>query len=660
MQFHWPRPLAVALAMGVFCHSGQAAARTVDGGELADLSLDDLLRVEVLGAARYAQPLSDSPASVTVIARDELREQGYRNLAEALSSIRGVYTSNDRNYTYLGVRGFNRSGDYNSRILLLTDGVRRNDALYDQAQIGNEAPIEIDWIKRLEFVSGPASAVYGGNALLGIANAVMLDGGDVNGARIGMDVGSGQSRRLGIVAGRRLGGDGDWFFGFAAYGAQGQDHYHPEFDNGVTDGWARGLDGEQYRKAYGKLRWGNWRISGSFSARDKDLPNAPYATAFGAAGTRSLDQSALLDLAYDGQLDNGWRQQFRIFNGAYRYNGDYRYAGPFDNRDQGQADWNGADYRLSGAAGASHRWMLGAEKQWNAQLRQRNFDVSPYATFLHTNNPSRTSGFFVQDEWRLHRQWLLNLSLRHDKHSDYAAVVSPRVALIYQPTQEMTLKAMLNRAYRPPNAYERFYDDGDILQKANPNLHPERIRSSELAADFRLAQNGRAGVSLYRNEMRDMIGQVVDPGDGLLVYANLPRVRARGVEIDAENRWTGGYRLRGSVAWQISRMADGSVLGNSPRWLGKLVFGLPLPGDWTAAGHWQGMSGRQSLNGRVAGNGIFNLVLSSAAHAVGGEWSLGLYNLGDRRYADPVSSAFTQDAIEQDRRQFRLRWTLPL
>jgi iron complex outermembrane receptor protein len=71
------------------CAHGQLLL--ADAGELIQLSLDDLLHVEVQSASRYAQPLTDSPASVTVIDQEELRHHSYRNLAEALSTVRGVY-----------------------------------------------------------------------------------------------------------------------------------------------------------------------------------------------------------------------------------------------------------------------------------------------------------------------------------------------------------------------------------------------------------------------------------------------------------------------------------------------------------------------------------------------------------------------------------------
>ncbi|MCK9261535.1 MAG: TonB-dependent receptor [Azoarcus sp.] len=655
------RSLVLALVAGFCfaCHDSALAAASADEFELAELSLDDLLRIEVIGATRYAQPLSDTPASVTVIGREELQNQAYRNLGEALSTVRGVFTSSDRNYTYLGVRGFNRSGDYNSRMLLLTDGARRNDALFDQALIGNESPVEMDWVKRLEFVSGPSSAVYGGNALFGIINLVMLDGGDVNGTRVSVDAGSGQGRRIGLVAGQRLEGGGDWFFGLSTYGAEGKDHYYRDYDGGTGDGWARGIDGEHYRKAYGKLSLGNWRLVGSFSEREKAMPGAPFGTAFGESGSDILDRGSLIALSYDGTLGNAWQQHFSIFNGAYLYQGDYRYAGGVASRDEGIANWSGLNYRLSGAAGPDHHWMLGTEAQWNTKLEQRYFDRAPYVEFTRTNDPSSTAGFFVQDEWRFHPQWLLNLSLRHDKHSDYAAIASPRIALIYQPNPDLTLRAALVRSYRAPNAYERFYTDGST-QKANPDLNPERIRSAELTADFRLGRSGRAGVSVYRNNIDDMIGEQLDPDDGMWVYANLPRVQSHGVELDAENTWSGGYRLRGSLAWQRSRLSGGSSLKNSPAFLGKVVFSMPLDARWMLAGQWQGMTSRQSKADRVAGHGVLNVVLSSAPLAAYGEWSLGIYNLTDQRYADPASSAFVQDSIDQDRRQFRVRWQVAL
>src|SRR6185295_487761 len=71
----------------------------------------------VLGAAKRPQPLSEMPSSVSVITAEEIRAHGYRTLAEALRWVRGVFVTYDRNYSYIGVRGLLRPGDYNNKVL---------------------------------------------------------------------------------------------------------------------------------------------------------------------------------------------------------------------------------------------------------------------------------------------------------------------------------------------------------------------------------------------------------------------------------------------------------------------------------------------------------------------------------------------------------------
>ena len=641
-----------------FFSSACALAAMPDVTDLSDFALEDLLHVNVASASRFSQSVSEAPATVTVIGEEELRQRGYRNLAEALVTVPGVYSSNDRGYTSLGVRGFNRPGDYGTRVLLLTDGSRRNDPLYDQALFGHEAPIEMDWVKRLEFVSGPASAVYGSNALFGTVNAIMLDGRDINGARVTLDTGSNDSKRLGLVAGQRLDGDREWFLGFAAYKSQGNDLYFSEFDDGVTDGHARGLDGEAYEKAYAKLRWGNWRLSGNFSARKKDIPTAWYETSFGQSGTSARDESRLIELRYDGDNVDGWQPSLRVFSGHYRFDARYQYDLPPNTKDYASANWYGSEFHLAYTRIPDHKLVFGVDNQWNTVVQQQYFEIDPRNQILDTNNPSRVVSLFVEDEWRFHPEWLLNLGLRHDKNSDFAAVTSPRAALIWQPISRFSLKAMAGSAYRTPNAYERFYSDDSATQTTNPGLQPEHITSSELAASYRFGQNGRVGISLYKNQMRDLIDQTTDAG--LTRYINQSHVNARGIEIDAENQWSGGYRLRGSVTAQQSRLADGTALVNSPRLMGKLVFAMPVAAGWSVAGEVLGTAAQRGDNGSVPGYAIANLSVLSTPVAGLGQFRLQIVNLGDRRYSDPTSSYLQQRAIEQDGRQIRLSWILSL
>ncbi len=97
--------------------------------------------------------------------------------------MRGLYVSYDRAYHYLGTRGFATPGDYNTRVLLLVNGVRLNDNLYDQANIGTDFPIDLDLIERVEFVSGRARRCTGPTPSLAWSTSSRVTGTNCPGPR---------------------------------------------------------------------------------------------------------------------------------------------------------------------------------------------------------------------------------------------------------------------------------------------------------------------------------------------------------------------------------------------------------------------------------------------------------------------------------------------
>ena len=152
-----------------------AAQTTKPQPDVLDMSLEDLMKVEidsVFGASGYQQKVNTAPASITIITADEIQRYGYQTLADILRNVPGFYVTNDRNYSYLGIRGFGRTGDYNSRVLLLVDGHRINDNIFDQALIGTEFPLDIDLIDRVEVIRGPNSTQYVASAFLAVINVI--------------------------------------------------------------------------------------------------------------------------------------------------------------------------------------------------------------------------------------------------------------------------------------------------------------------------------------------------------------------------------------------------------------------------------------------------------------------------------------------------------
>ncbi len=128
------------------------------------------MNITVVGGSKYAQKQSEVAAAVSIITRDEIRAFGWRTLAEALASLPGIHTTNDRQYTYLGTRGFGLPGDLTARVLININGNRVNDPVYDGGPVGRDFPLDLALVERIEFIPGPGGAVYGQNAMFGVVN----------------------------------------------------------------------------------------------------------------------------------------------------------------------------------------------------------------------------------------------------------------------------------------------------------------------------------------------------------------------------------------------------------------------------------------------------------------------------------------------------------
>ncbi len=130
---------------------------------LEQLSLEQLMNISIVGAAKYEKKQQQVAAAVSVIARKDIRTYGWRTLNEVLASLPGIHST----YDYLGTRGFGLPGDFNTRVLITINGNRINDATYDQGPTGRYFPLDIDLIERIEFgntgISGVARGMDGEN-----------------------------------------------------------------------------------------------------------------------------------------------------------------------------------------------------------------------------------------------------------------------------------------------------------------------------------------------------------------------------------------------------------------------------------------------------------------------------------------------------------------
>jgi iron complex outermembrane receptor protein len=636
-----------------------AVSPTSDSASLAAMPLEALLQVSVTTtASKFEQPISDAPSAVTVLTADDIRSFGWRTLAEALASLPGVYVSSDRNYTYLGARGFSRPGDYGSRFLLMIDGYRTNDAVYDQAALGFDALVDIDLVDRIEYVPGPGSAVYGPNAFFGVVNVITKAGGGIDGAQAAVAIGSYGEKKGRASYGWKGENGAKVLLSATSTTRRGQDLYFPEFDTPEQNhGVARGLDGERSRSLFAKASYGELAVSAGYVERDKSVPTASFGAIFNAPDS-TRDSQTFVNALFTHRLDAGATLSVQTYWGRADYRGVGVYpsptpAGMSTNVDGARGVWYGADVHATLTDLPRQKIVVGADIDRDARRDQYTYDLDPFVNLLDDKRSSRRTGAYVEDEIRLPWASLLNAGLRYDWDSVTGGNVNPRLALIRRLAPRTTMKLIYGTAYRAPNAYELYYAvAGDGGQLPNPRLKPERIRTKEVVLEQALGASGRATASVFQYSVRDLISQETTPDSGMLIYRNLDRATAHGAEFTLEQRLHAGARLRASYTWQrATDTTTGARLQNSPRHLAKLNLLVPVLDRAARLGsELQCMSSRLAANSSAGGFCVANFTIGSSKLLKDADASLGLYNAFDKRYSDPSGPAFLQEAIQRPSR----------
>ena len=260
-----------------------AQAQETRQTDLSGLSLEDLAKLKVdsvYGASKFLQKAADAPASVTIVTADEIQKYGYRTLADVLRSVRGFYVIYDRNYSYVGVRGFSRPGDYNARILFLLDGHRVNDNIFDGAYVATEFPVDLDLIERIEIIRGPSSSLYGTGAFVAVINVITKRGRDLNAAEISTDAGSWNSYKGRVSYGGRFDSGLETLLSGSFYDSKGHKRlFFPEFDSPATNnGVAVDADGDQSYSAFADIIYRDFNIHVVQASRTKHIPTASFGT----------------------------------------------------------------------------------------------------------------------------------------------------------------------------------------------------------------------------------------------------------------------------------------------------------------------------------------------------------------------------------------------
>ncbi|MNX44973.1 Colicin I receptor precursor [compost metagenome] len=168
--------------------------------DLFELSLEELMNIEVITASKKPENRKMAPATVYVVTEKDIIENGYNDLASLLENVPGVVTIKTDHFAFGGQRGFLSNF---SQTLLLINGREMQNLIASETFIATQ--FSMHNIKQVEILQGPASALYGANALVGVINIITKnDSSDFNGTEYRAEIGTQETQSHSIIFGKSV------------------------------------------------------------------------------------------------------------------------------------------------------------------------------------------------------------------------------------------------------------------------------------------------------------------------------------------------------------------------------------------------------------------------------------------------------------------------
>lgn len=537
----------------LLCLTSIGSAEGVKSETLYELSLTDLLSVQISGVSLREQQVLDSPASINVFDHRAIDKLGVTTLIELLRFVPGFqsYRADDANNQSVAARG--RSGAAASReVLLIIDGVRI-DSWWLGASIFNISPVSLAGVKKVEFIRGPVSQIYGSNAVTGVIN--IETGRDQNSVTI--EAGNLEHVRFSTSLHFQK-DEHQHFFTLDVFNEGGEDYFVA--DPFGSDERLPIADPRDYLSLGYRWRSPNW------SAQLMLIENRTEDF-FSGGGVNELYNS--VDVSHyhvNLKHTNGWQSGLSThLSLGYRtlvnefevpFSGDSPFAGlsdpPSDAPLVGFADEDTFEYWIDGhLLQQSHRDL---DVQVGFEIRYRgledvvgmmNYDLDavfngefPVASSSRAEFPVLVTEGASEFQWGLFTTLTyglgkaeLNLGGRFDDYEIVGTQFTPRASVVYKLTAEHALKLIYGEAFRSPANVELFAQNNlNII--GSPDIAPEVVNTLE-AIWHHETEARRLQLGWFYNQFEDTIGVNITQ-EGLREFVNLGESHSQGVEFS----WT--------------------------------------------------------------------------------------------------------------------------
>jgi len=578
--------LALALNNSVFAQSVEEEDLALAYGDQSTISI----------ATGSSQPINRAPSAATVITSRDIEAMGATDLDQALESVPGLHVSKSHVaskpiYSFRGIHTFQ-----NSQVLMLVNGIPITNVFQgDRSQIWGGMPLEN--VARIEVIRGPGSALYGADAFSGVINIITKTAADIDGTEYGVRVGNYNSRDVWLQHGGKLGAlDAAFYLGAGdSDGQKGIIQKDAISASGPVSEERKSLD------ARADLSYEAWRFRAAYQQRK-------LGAGAGVAGAldpnaRVSENRVYLDMSYE-QAD--WVPNWDVYGVVGYYDIQQKQPDPgftlfpagvipgYPNGMIGNPGHSERHIHSSVSAVYTgfelHRIRIGTglrEDNMYEFLETKNFDANfaPLPGVIDaTGNPALVSMLphkrnlsyvFAQDEWNFAKDWSLTAGIRHDRYSDFGSTTNPRLALVWDASYNVVIKAMHGSAFRAPTFAEQ-YAINNPVQTGSPDIKPETITTDELAFAWQATSDFQTNLNFFHYRMLNTI-QLVSAK-----MQNAGDQTGRGLEWESTLNATDNLRLTANYSLQHSTdETTGKDAGMAPH---RRLF---TRADWRFAPLWQ-------------------------------------------------------------------------
>ena len=507
--------------------------------DLTELSLDDLMRIDVRSVSKRSEPLQEASAAVTVLTAEDIRRSGARSLAEALRLVPGLHVARTAGQTYaISARGFNSTSADKLEVLL--DG-RSVYTPFFSGVFWDVLDTYLPDVERIEVIRGPGATLWGANAVNGVINIVTRPADQTQGTEV--------LAGAGIPRGNLAGARGGWALGktghLRAYGQARED------DNGVTRDGSEGNEGLRQQQA-------------GFRA---DLSRGTHRYSFGGdtyqanteGETRFTNPSTGVDSVTPLRSDISGANVHGLWERPMGPNASWRIGGHFDHVErkiptafiERRNTWDlSTEWRQD--LGARHSLIVGA-----GYRNSRDETGGPPLTLIFSpaSRTLQTYSAFAQDQISFAAgRGTLTLGSKFEHNDFTGAEVQPGMRLGWKLGEKAFTWAAVSRAVRTPNRLDSdiaifcpppvglpgFCDAGATQRIGNPNLDAETLLATEWGLNVWTSRQTSIRLALFHNRYDDLrSGEPVPPvGE----FAN--GLRGRGIGGDVVLGWKAADKLR--------------------------------------------------------------------------------------------------------------------